>query len=156
MDELKAEQEAILDEFRGVGDDFARYSYLLSLASLLPPFPEELRRPENAVKGCQSHVWLEAREEQGLFRFRADSDTYIIKGLLYLLMNVLDGQPLTAAAEGELYFWKDPMLLGPFDDRRQKGIGYVAAALQKSAAELMKKRYGGTRPAEIIHKEDIQ
>lgn len=139
MDELRAEQEEILEEFRSVGDDFARYSYLLSLASLLPSFPEELRRPENAVKGCQSHVWLKAREERGLFRFLADSDTYIIKGLLYLLMNVLDGRPLKAAAEGELYFWKDPMLLGSFDDRRQKGMGYVAAELQKSAAELLKK-----------------
>lgn len=139
MDELRAEQEEILEEFRSVGDDFARYSYLLSLASLLPSFPEKLRRPENAVKGCQSHVWLETREERGLFRFLADSDTYIIKGLLYLMMNVLDGRPLEAAAEGELYFWKDPMLLGSFDDRRQKGIGYVAAELQKSAAELLKK-----------------
>ena len=148
MDELRTEQEEILEEFRSVGDDFARYSYLLSLASLLPPFPDELRRPENAVKGCQSHVWLLAREEQGLFRFLADSDTYIIKGLLYLLMNVLDGRSLEAAAGGELYFWKDPMLLGSFDDRRQKGIGYVAAELQKSVAELLKKTDGLT-PAEI-------
>ena len=66
-----------------------------------------------------------------------DSDTYIIKGLLYLLMNVLDGRSLEAAAAAELYFWKDPMLLGSFDDHRQKGIGYVAAALRKSAGELL-------------------
>ena len=137
MDEIRAEQEAILAEFRGFDDAFACYSYLLGLAALLPPCPAQVRRPENEVKGCQSHVWLSGWAEEGRFRFRADSDTYIIKGLLYLLMNVLDERPLAAAAHAELYFWKDPLLLGSFDDHRQKGIGYVAAALQKQAAQLL-------------------
>ena len=52
-------------------------------------------------------------------------------------MNVLDDRPLKAAAKGKLYFWKDPLLLGSFDDHRQKGLGYVAAALQKQAEELL-------------------
>ena len=155
MDELRAEQEEILEEFRSVGDDFARYSYLLSLASLLPSFPEELRRPENAVKGCQSHVWLSSWAEKGRFRFLADSDTYILKGLLYLLMNVLDDRPLEDATEGELFFWKDPLLLGSFDDRRQKGVGFVAAALQRQAAALLEKERTGGSPAgnNNIHEE---
>ena len=137
MDELRAEQEAILEEFRSLGDPFACYSYLLALAALLPPCPETVRIPENEVKGCQSHVWLHSWAEGGCFRFRADSDTYIIKGLLYLLANVLDGRPLAEAACGELYFWKDPLLLGSFDDHRQKGVGYVAAALQAQAGALL-------------------
>jgi cysteine desulfuration protein SufE len=147
MDEIRAEQEAILEEFHGMGDSFSCYSYLLALAALLPPCPEEVKVPENAVKGCQSHVWLHPWAEEGRFRFLADSDTYILKGLLYLLMNVLDGRSLEAAAGAELYFWKDPMLLGSFDDHRQKGIGYVAAALQRRAGELLKNDpTGGSLP----------
>ena len=107
------------------------------LAGLLPSCPETVKTPGNAVKGCQSSVWLHAWAEEDRFRFSADSDTFIIKGLLYLLQNVLDGRPLAAAAETELWFWKDPILLGSFDSRRQKGIGYVAAALRKKAAELL-------------------
>ena len=137
MDETAAEQEAILEEFRQLGDPFACYSYLLGLAALLPPCPDEVKVPENAVQGCQSHVWVLGRAENGLFRFHADSDTYILKGMLYLLMNVLDDRPLETAAKAELYFWKDPLLLGSFDDHRQKGIGYVAAELQRQAAELL-------------------
>ena len=63
---------------------------------------------------------------------------YKIPDWLYLLMNVLDGRPLAAAAEAELSFWRDPLLLGSFDSRRQKGIGYVAATLRRQAAELLK------------------
>jgi SufE protein probably involved in Fe-S center assembly len=148
MDEILSEQEAILEEFREMGDSFGCYSYLLALAGLLPPCPEEMKTPENAVKGCQSHVWLRSWAEDGRFRFQADSDTYILKGLLYLLMNVLDGRPLEAAAKAELYFWKDPMLLGSFDDQRQKGVGYVAAALRKSAGELLKNDPAGGSLAE--------
>ena len=143
MDEIAAEQEAILEEFRQMGDSFSCYSYLLALASLLPTCPEEVKVPENAVKGCQSHVWLRAWAEEGRFRFQADSDTYILKGLLYLLMNVLDDRPLEAAAEAELYFWKDPMLLGSFDDHRQKGIGYVASALRRMAGKLLEQKPTG-------------
>ena len=137
MDKIKREQEDILEEFRSLGDAFACYSYLLALAALLPPCPEEVRVPENEVKGCQSHVWVKARAEKGRFRFHSDSDTYILKGILYLLLNVLDGRPLEDAAEAELYFWKDPLLLGSFDDHRQKGIGYVAAELRRQARELL-------------------
>jgi cysteine desulfuration protein SufE len=138
MDEIRQEEESILREFRELGDPFAAYSYLLGLAALLPPCPEEIKTGANAVEGCQSSVWLSSRAEEGRFRFLADSDTYVIKGLLYLLMNVLDGRPLAAAAEAELTFWRDPLLLGSFDNRRQKGIGYVAAALRRQAAELMR------------------
>ena len=142
MDEINAEQAAILEEFRQLGDPFACYSYLLGLAGLLPSCPETVKTPENAVKGCQSSVWLHAWAEEGKFRFSADSDTFVIRGLLYLLQNVLDGRPLAAAAETELWFWKDPMLLGSFDGRRQKGIGYVAAALRQRAAELLEETGG--------------
>ena len=137
MDEILSEQEDILEEFRGMGDSFGCYSYLLALAGLLPPCPDEVKVPENTVKGCQSHVWLRSWAEDGCFRFQADSDTYILKGLLYLLMNVLDGRPLEAAARAELYFWKDPMLLGSFEDHRRKGIGHVAEALKTAAGELL-------------------
>ena len=138
MDEIRREEESILREFRELGDPFAAYSYLLGLASLLPPCPEEIRTRANAVEGCQSSVWLASWAEEGRFRFRADSDTYVIRGLLYLLMNVLDGRPLAAAAEAELTFWRDPLLLGSFDSSRQRGIGYVAASLRRQAAELMR------------------
>ena len=57
-------------------------------------------------------------------------------------MNVLDDRPLEAAAQAELYFWKDPMLLGSFDSHRQKGIGHVASSLQKSAGEWNRIRQG--------------
>ena len=137
MEEIAAEQEAILEEFRQLGDPFACYSYLLGLAGLLPPCPEEVKIPENAVAGCQSHVWLHSWAEEGRFRFQADSDTYILKGLLYLLLNVLDGRSLADAAGAELYFWKDPLLMDGFDDHRQRGIGYVAADLQRRAAKLL-------------------
>ena len=149
MDGIRSEQEAILEEFRGMGDSFGCYSYLLALAGLLPPCPEEVETPENAVKGCQSHVWLRSWAEDGRFRFQADSDTYILKGLLYLLMNVLDDRPLEAAARAELYFWKDPMLLGSFEDHRRKGIGHVAEALKTAAGELLKNN-DGPQPAEQI------
>ena len=146
MDEILREEKGILEEFRQFGDPFSCYSYLLALAALLPPFPKERKIRENLVEGCQSSVWIDAWKEEGsVFRFAADSDTFVIRGLLYLLTNLLDGRSLEAVSETELSFWKDPLLTGSFDDRRQKGIGYVARTLRKRAAELMRET-GGSDP----------
>jgi len=148
MDEIRAEEQRILEEFRELGDSFACYSYLLALAGLLTPCPEEVKTDANAVKGCQSSVWLSAWQENGRFRFAADSDTYVIKGFLYLLSNVLDGRSTEAVAGTELSFWKDPLLLDGFDDHRRKGIGFVAARLRELAGQLLTETPADVSPAE--------
>ena len=142
MDEIDREQAAILEEFRQLGDPFACYSYLLGLAALLPPCPEEVHRPENTVEGCQSTVWLSCREEGGRFRVLADSDTYVIRGVLYLLLTVLDGRAPADAARAALSFWKDECILGSFDEHRKRGLGFVAERLRSEAGKMCDRPQG--------------
>ena len=98
MDEIRAEQEAILEEFSQMGDSFSCYSYLLALAALLPPCPEEARTPDNAVQGCQSHVWLRSWAEEGRFRFLADSGALLVTKSGDLSFRI--GHPLHALPVG--------------------------------------------------------
>ena len=142
MDEIAAAQEQLLREFHELGDPFACYSYLLGLASLLPPMPEELKTKENTVEGCQSTVWLSCREEGGRFRVLADSDTYVIRGVLYLLLTVLDGRAPADAAQAALSFWKDECILGSFDEHRKRGLGFVAERLRSEAGKMCDRPQG--------------
>ena len=48
---------AIKDEFAFFGDWSERYQYLIDLGRKLPPFPEEWKREEHRLLGCQSMVW---------------------------------------------------------------------------------------------------
>jgi cysteine desulfuration protein SufE len=57
--------------------------------------PEGYRVDANKVHGCQSQVWMVAEldEEKGRVRFHADSDAFIVKGLIALLMRLYSDRP---------------------------------------------------------------
>jgi cysteine desulfuration protein SufE len=46
------------------------------------------------VHGCQSRVWMKADFADGHLRLSADSDAFIVRGLIALLLALYDGLPL--------------------------------------------------------------
>lgn len=131
-------QREIVSDFRDIGDSFDRYAYLIELGCALPPMPEQKKTEEQLVEGCQSRVWLDVACEEGRFHFCADSDTLVVKGVLYLFHQLFCGQPPADVAEAEVTVLKDAFVMETFASERQKGIGYVLDALQSAAAGLAK------------------
>ena len=135
MNGIGAAQEALIREFQELGGGFEQYAYLIELATLLPAMAADKKTDERQVKGCQSHVWLDMCTCGGRFYVEADSDTYIIKGLLYLLKQLFDGQSLTEVATARIRFFEETEISATFGPDRQKGIGYVIRSMQRFAAE---------------------
>ncbi len=133
MKNILEKQDAIIADFDMMGDDFGKYAYLVELSGQLPGMNEERKTDANLVKGCQSHVWLDSWVEDGQFYFCADSDTLIIKGILFLLQDVLCGQPVKDVAEAQLDFLQKTNIMVTFNADRQRGIGYVIRAIQEKA-----------------------
>ncbi len=81
-----AEDFALFDEYRD------KIEYILDRGRRLPPMPEELKVDAHLVPGCQSRVWLVARRDPatGRIRLLADSDAFIVKGLIALLLQLYD------------------------------------------------------------------
>ena len=88
------EQAAIADDFSLFDDWREKIEYVLDLGKNLEPFPEEHRIDANKVKGCQSQVWMVAEpDETGrTMKIQADSDAFIVKGLIALLLRLYDGR----------------------------------------------------------------
>lgn len=87
--------DEIVDIFDILGDWDQRYQYLVELGEKLPPMPEEFKTEDNKVKGCMSQVWVHAwrdRKQPEHIHFHGDCDTSIIKGVLALLIQLLDGK----------------------------------------------------------------
>jgi cysteine desulfuration protein SufE len=82
--ELK-ENFGLLDEW----DD--RYAYLIDLGRKLPPLPEAYKTEASKVRGCMSQVWLVPGGTARDFRFAADSDSSIVKGLIAVLASLFAG-----------------------------------------------------------------
>ena len=78
MDQIKQKQEEIIEEFAMLdGDMEMTLDYIMELGDELGTFPEEDRKEENIVKGCQSKVWMTAGLDKDRVQFQADSNTAI-------------------------------------------------------------------------------
>ena len=101
---IKEIQEEIIEEFAMFNDWMQKYDYLIELSKDIPLISEEYRLNEYLIKGCQSKVWLHAREIDGKVIYSADSDAIITKGIAALLIRVLSEQKAKDILENEMYF----------------------------------------------------
>ena len=101
---IKEIQEEIIEEFAMFEDWMQKYDYLIELSKDIPLISEEYRLNENLIKGCQSKVWLHARQIDGKVIYTADSDAIITKGIAALLIRVLSEQIAEDILENEMYF----------------------------------------------------
>lgn len=69
-----------------------RYKYIIDLGKELPPLDGKWRSEENLVRGCQSQVWLVPHREGERLFFEVDSDAFIVKGLLGVVLAAYNGK----------------------------------------------------------------
>jgi len=83
----------ILDTFEFLDDWEERYKYIIDLGKkLLPLAPEEMTDVYK-VRGCQSQVWLVPTvDAEGKIHLRGDSDAFIVKGLVALMLSIFSGK----------------------------------------------------------------
>jgi cysteine desulfuration protein SufE len=86
---VETEQE-IVSEFDLFDSWDDKYEYIIDLGKKLPPLDPKYKTDENRVRGCQSSVWLVADFKDGKLFFQADSDAVIVKGLISMLIRVLN------------------------------------------------------------------
>lgn len=85
--------DTLLEDFEMFDDWRERYQYLIDLGRSLPPMEAGHKTEANLVKGCQSQVWLTARQdEQGHIQLQADSDSAIVKGLCAVILALYSGK----------------------------------------------------------------
>ncbi len=100
-------QDEIIDEFSLLdGDMEMTVFYIMELGQKLPVMNEVDKTEDNIVKGCQSKVWLTAKQNDGNIFFIGDSNTAITKGLVSLLIRIFNGQSPETILNTDLYFMK--------------------------------------------------
>ena len=97
-------QESIIEEFSMFDDWLDKYDYLISLSDYLPAIAADKRTEQYLIEGCQSRVWVAAEMCDGKVYYTADSDAIITKGIIALLIRVMNGRTAAEAAALDLYF----------------------------------------------------
>ena len=69
-----------------------RYKYIIDLGKELPEMDPAKKDEAHLVRGCQSQVWIEAERHDGKLYFAVDSDAFIVKGLLGVVLAAFNGK----------------------------------------------------------------
>ena len=104
QENIQAVEEEIIADFELFDDWTQKYEYIIELGQQLPSLDEQFKKDEYKIKGCQSSVWLNAYEKDGLLFFEADSDSVFVKGEIALLIKVLSGRKPEEILAAELKF----------------------------------------------------
>lgn len=120
---IEQKQDEITEQFADIDDWLDRYAQIIDMGNELPPIDESLKTPDRLIEGCQSRVWLDARlDQEGRVHFTADSDAIIVKGIIAMLVDVLNGHTPAEILGADLHFIDDIGLGEHLSPTRSNGL----------------------------------
>ncbi|MEG0498860.1 MAG: SufE family protein [Alistipes sp.] len=138
-------QEEIIDEFSMFDEWLDKYEYLISLSDTLPAIADDHRTGAYLIQGCQSRVWVDARLDEGRVYYAADSDAIITKGIVALLIRVLNGRTPREILDTELYFIDTIGLSANLSPTRANGLSAMVKQMRLYALAFESKLEAETK-----------
>ncbi len=134
---LAEKQQEIIEEFAIYDDWMDKYEYIIELGKDLPIIDESKKTNDRLIEGCQSRVWVDASFENGIMHFTADSDAIITKGIIALLVQVLDGEEPKNIVEADLFFINEIGLHEHLSPTRSNGLASMVKQLKMNALKAL-------------------
>jgi cysteine desulfuration protein SufE len=122
MSSIKDIQNEIIDEMSIFDDWMDKYNYIIELAGDLPTIKDEFKTPQYLIEGCQSKVWINADLEDGKIKYSADSDAIITKGIIALLIRVMNNKTPQELVDVDLFFLEAIGLRDNLSPNRANGL----------------------------------
>lgn len=119
---INERQDEIIAEFQDFDDWMDKYQLLIDLGTDQEPLPEKYKTEQNLIDGCQSRVWLQADYIDGHIHFQAESDALIVKGIVTLLIRVLNDATPQEILDADLYFIEKIGLREHLSPTRSNGL----------------------------------
>ncbi len=112
-----------------------RYKYIIDLGKQLPEMTDDQKSDERLVKGCQSKVWIEASlTDDGKLTLNADSDAFIVKGLLAVVLAAYNGKTPRQASDFDIEsYFSELHLLSHLSPTRSNGLQAMVQKIKEIA-----------------------
>ncbi len=135
---IQEKQQEIIDEFIVFDDWMDKYEYIIDLGKELPRIDEDKKTPDRIIEGCQSRVWLDSTYVDNKLSFHADSDAVITKGIIALLIRVLNDETPENIASANLFFIDEIGLKEHLSPTRANGLLSMVNRMKMDAIKLLK------------------
>lgn len=129
-------QDEIIEEFEFFDDWIGRYELLIEYGKKLKPLPESDKTDQNLIDGCQSKVWLTAQLQGGVIHFTGDSDAVLVKGIVALMLQVLNDHTPKDILSADLYFIDRIGLREHLSPTRSNGVAAMLKQIKLYALAL--------------------
>jgi cysteine desulfuration protein SufE len=134
---IAEKQQDIIDEFALFDDWMEKYEYIIDLGKDLPAIDPAKKTDDRLIEGCQSRVWLDAAIADGKMIFTADSDAIITKGIIGLLIRVMNNETPENVATLDLHFIRDIGLQEHLSPTRSNGLVSMVKRMKLEAVKHM-------------------
>ena len=135
-------QDEIIEEFTALDDWMDRYQMLIDLGEEQSPLADADKSEQNLIDGCQSRVWILCEEKDGKLHFRADSDALIVKGLVALVLHVVNDHRPDEIYAADLYFIERIGLRDHLSPTRSNGLLAMVKQIRMYALAFQSKMQG--------------
>ncbi|MDD7524239.1 MAG: SufE family protein [Prevotellamassilia sp.] len=135
-------QDEIIEEFTALDDWMDRYQMLIDLGEEQAPLADADKTEQNLIDGCQSRVWIVCEEKDGRLHFRADSDALIVKGLVALVLQVVNDHRPDEIYAADLYFIERIGLRDHLSPTRSNGLLAMVKQIRMYALAFQTKMQG--------------
>ena len=131
---IEAEIQDIKEMLDDLPDDFAKYSIIIEMGDELEPYPEEFKLDELKVPGGQSDLWMMVDRKDDIIHYRAVSDAVIVKGLVALMLQILNDRTQVEIQNFDIDLLKELGIKGLLTPGRQNGVSSLIQRIQLLAA----------------------
>ncbi len=133
MESIENIQQNIVKSLSQYSDLFDIHQYIIEQAGDCPVVETKYKVDENAVGGCQAEVWLRGELKNGRLQFTADSDALIVKGLLAMVLKVVNQQRPADVARADLDFLEVAGITSHLSPVRSVGLGAIISRIRSTA-----------------------
>ena len=127
--------DQIVNDFNYFDDWEDKYEYLVDLGKKLPNLDENMKKDKNKLKGCQSTVYFITKENlDGTLKFMADSDAFIVRGLISILIDVFSEKTPKEILHMDTNFLSDIGLQHHLSPTRKNGLSSMLDKIKLEAS----------------------
>ena len=114
-------------------DTMDKYKFLLDQGKKSISFPEEYRQDNFKVQGCQAQVWLVPKYKDNKLNFHSDSDAFISKGMITILIDIYGNNSPLEIIQSDFKLLKTLKLDALLTQGRRNGVYAMLKKIQEYA-----------------------
>ena len=119
---ISEQGKSLAEDFSLMEDWTEKYQYMIDLSKSLDEMDLEFKTEDNLIKGCQSKVWLHSSYDGNKIHFQADSDAIISKGIVAILLNILNDRSPNEILSADMSFIDEIGLKEHLSPNRANGL----------------------------------